>query len=96
MFEERKIENYKKQIKNLTEENKALKDEIKTLNGRIELMKKTTEEADKYLDIMQHERAVLAQAKDKYDLAYKEIIKVKNEYTSKVDNLINDFKKDNK
>lgn len=96
MFEERKIENYKKQIKSLTEENKSLKDEIKMLNDRIEVMKKTTEEADKYLDVMKHERAVLAQAKDKYDLAYKQILKVKEEYSSKVDELIKDFKKDNK
>ena len=96
MFEERKIENLKKQVKTLSEENKALKDEVKMLNNRIEMMKKTTEEADKYLDVMQHERAVLAQAKDKYDLAYKEMLKIKDEYTSKVDELIKDFKKDNK
>lgn len=96
MFEERKIENYKKQIKTLSEENKLLKDEVKKLNERIEIMKKTTEEADKYIDVMQHERAVLAQAKDKYDLAYKELLKVKEEYTSKVDEMINEFKKDTK
>ena len=96
MFEERKIENYKKQIKSLSEENKALKEEVKKLNERIEIMKKTTEEADKYIDIMQHERAVLAQAKDKYDLAYKELLKVKEEYTSKVDDMIEEFKKDTK
>ena len=95
MFEERKIENYKKQIKNLSEENKALKDEIKTLNQRIDSYKNTVEEADKYIDIMKQERAVLAKAKDKYELAYKEIIKVKNEYKSKVDDLIDEFKKDN-
>jgi len=96
MFEERKLENYKKQIKTLTEENKALKDEVKMLNSRIEAMKRTTEEADKYMDIMHHERVVLAQAKDKYDLAYKELLKVKDEYTTKVDEMIKDFKKDNK
>ena len=96
MFEERKIDNYKKQIKNLTEENKALKDEVKQLNNRIEMMKKTTEEADKYIDIMQHERAVLAQAKDKYELARKELVKIKDEYTTKVDDMINEFKRDNK
>ena len=96
MFEERKIENYKKQIKSLSEENKALKDEIKHLNERIEIMKKTTEEADKYIDIMQQERAVLAKARDKYDLGYKELMKIKEQYTSKVDELINEFKKDNK
>ena len=96
MFEERKIENYKKQVKTLTEENKALKEEVKQLNNRIEIMKKTTEEADKYIEIMQHERAVLAQAKDKYDLGYKELMKIKEEYTSKVDDMIKDFKKDNK
>jgi len=96
MFEERKIENYKKQIKTLSEENKLLKDEVKELNERIERVKKTTEEADKYIDIMQHERAVLAQAKDKYELAYKDILKAKEEYTSKVDEMIKDFKKDTK
>ena len=96
MFEERKLENYKKQIKTLTEENNALKDEVKMLNSRIEAMKRTTEEADKYIDIMHHERVVLAQAKDKYDLAYKELLKVKDDYTTKVDEMIKDFKKDTK
>ena len=95
MFEERKIENYKKQIKTLSEENKALKDEVKSLNQRIDALKNTVEEADKYIDIMKQERLVLAHTKDKYDLGYKELMKIKKEYTSKVDELINDFKKDN-
>lgn len=93
MFEERKIEGLKKQVKALAEENKELKKEIETLNHRIENMKKATEEADKYIDIMQHERAVLAQAKDKYDFGYKELMKIKEEYTSKVDNMIKELKK---
>ena len=96
IFDERKIENLKKQVKQLSEENKAMKEEIKTLNTRIENMKKATEEADKYINVMKHERAVLAQAKDKYDLGYRELMKIKEEYTSKVDDMINDFKKDNK
>ena len=96
MFEERKIENYKRQIKNLSEENKALKDEVKMLNQRIEALKGTVEEADKYIDIMKQERAVLAKAKDKYDLGYKELMKIKEQYTTKVDELINEFKTDNK
>ena len=95
MFEERKIESLKKQVKTLSEENKELKKEIETLNYRIENMKKATEEADKYIDIMQHERAVLAEAKDKYELGYKELMKIKDEYTSKVDNMIKEFKRDN-
>ena len=96
MFEERKIENYKKQIKTLSEENKALKDEIKSLNQRITNLQSIVEEADKYIDIMKQERAILAKAKDKYDLGYKELMKIKQQYTSKVDELINEFKKDNK
>ena len=93
MFEERKIENYKKQIKTLSEENKALKEEIKILNQRIENLKSVTEEADKYIDIMKQERIILAQAKDKYDLGYKELMHIKNDYQSKVEELIDEFKK---
>ena len=96
MFEERKIENYKKQIKTLLEENKSLKDEIKLLNQRIDALKNTADEAEKYIDIMQQERAVLAKAKDKYDLGYKELMKIKQQYTSKIDEMIDEFKHDNK
>ena len=96
MFEERKIENYKKQIKILSEENKSLKEEIKMLNQRIDTLKGTVEEADKYIDIMKQERMVLAQARDKYDLGYKELMKIKEQYTAKVDELIDEFKTDNK
>ena len=92
MFDERKIENLKKQVKQLSEENKAMKEEINTLNTRIENMKKATEEADKYIDIMKQERLILSEAKTKYDLGYKELMKLKEDYKTKVDNLLDEFK----
>ena len=93
MFEERKLENYKRQIKELSETNKAQKEEIKTLNQRLENMKAAVQEADKYIDIMQQEKIILAQAKDKYDMGYKELMRIKDAYKSKVEELIKDFKK---
>ena len=92
MFDERKIENLKKQVKQLSEENKAMKEEINTLNTRIENMKKATEEADKYIDIMKQERLILSEAKTKYDLGYKELMKLKEDYKTKVNNLLDEFK----
>lgn len=93
MIKDKQIDFLKKQIKKLNEENIELKSEIKSLNLRIENMMNTCKAAEKYEDELKHELFVLGEAKTKYELAYKELMRIKNEYIEKVNMILNEVKK---
>ena len=93
MFDTQKVEILKKQNLKQAEEIKSLKAQIKELKEDNERMKNIVTEADKYIDIMKKERLVLGEAKTKYDLAYKELMKIKKDYTTKVDDILDTIAK---
>lgn len=92
MFEEKKIKYLKERIESLTNENKELKIEINNLRSRIESLNDLRAAAEKYTEEHKAEMLELNKARQKYDVAYKEMLKLKKEYEQTMTDVIKSIK----
>lgn len=93
MFEEKRIKTLENRNNALVEANKELSYKVKELENRIEKLQLVVNEADKYADIHRKEMEIIGIAKQKYEVAYKQMINMQKEYQKKMDSIINNFSK---
>lgn len=91
MFEDRKIKVLERRNKELTERNKVLMDCNKELESKIENMQSVIHAAEDYRDAHNKMMYDLGEAKIKYELAYKDILKLKKEYETRMNRVLKDF-----
>lgn len=91
MFEDKKIKILETQNKKLIKENSSLNNKVKELELQIKNMEAVVEAADKYREAHQERMFALGEAKQKYEIAYKQMTKLKKEYQIKMDAILNNI-----
>ena len=86
--ESKKVKALKRRINELVEENNALRQENDNLQMELQANDDLIKAADNYT--IEHQQALIAcsLAREKYEIAYKKMMKVKKDYEARMEELI--------
>lgn len=87
MLESKKIEMLNKKVDSLKEDNQRLYARVKELEKFLPII----EAANKYTDEHKIAMRAAAEAKERYELAYKQMIALKKEYEKRMEKVLKDF-----
>ena len=91
MLEKKKIERLERRNKALQEDNLQLNKQIKELQQQIEANAERVEAANHYAEEHALVLRTAAEARERYDLAYKQMMMLKKEYEKRMERVLKDF-----
>lgn len=91
MFEERKIQVLRDKLEILKSDNMVLLKRNAELEQNMKNMQSVIDAADEYREQHQKAMIVLSAAKEKYEIAYKEMLKTKKDYEKRMENVLKQF-----
>ena len=91
MFETKRIEILEKRCKTLQEDNQMLNKRIKELQDENNNMHDIIEAANKYTEEHRKAMTLLNESRARYDLAYKQMMKLKKEYETRMEKVLKGF-----
>jgi len=91
MFETKRIEILEKRCAKLQEDNKALSERNKELETELKNLNGVIEAANNYADEHAKAMRLAAESRDRYDLAYKQMMKLKKEYEQRMEKVLKGF-----
>lgn len=91
MFETKRIEMLEKRCRALQEDNQELNKRNMELQGEIKSLRGIIDAADKYTDEHRKAMVLLNESRARYDLAYKQMMKLKKEYETRMNKVLKGF-----
>ena len=91
MFETKRIEMLEKRCKALQEDNKALNTRCMELQGENKSMHNLVAAAENYAEEHRKAMILLNESRARYDLAYKQMMKLKKEYETRMEKVLKGF-----
>ena len=91
MFETKRIEMLEKRCKALYEDNKELNARCMELQGENKSLHDIIAAADKYTEEHRKAMVLLNQSRERYELAYKQMMKLQKEYKTRMENVLKGF-----
>lgn len=91
MFESKRIETLERRNKKLVEDNKRLNKLCSDLQTEIRGLQEIVEAADKYTEEHRIAMRAVAESRERYELAYRQMMKVKKEYETRMEKVLKGF-----
>lgn len=91
MFENKRIDVLEKRCAKLQADNKALSERNKELETQLKNLHGVIEAANNYADEHAKAMRLVAESRDRYELAYKQMMKLKKEYELRMEKVLKGF-----
>jgi len=88
MFETKRIEILEKRCASLQADNKALHDRNKQLEGELASLHSIIDAANNYTEEHRKAMRLATESKERYELAYKQMMKLKKEYEQRMEKVL--------
>ena len=91
MFETKRIEKLEKRVAALQEENVELNKRNEELETRLKNLDNMIAACEKYTEEHNKQMILLGESKQRYELAYKQMMHVKKEYEKRMEKVLKEF-----
>lgn len=91
MFETKRIEILEKRVASLQKENAELSKRNEELEERLNNLNDMIDACDKYTEEHNKQMLILGESRERYELAYKQMMHVKKEYEKRMEKVLKGF-----